>query len=352
MVAIRGEQTSLTPKASGGDLKRRGLFAMGAALLGAAATKLAAPTNVEAAAGGPVILGQDNDAGGARTKITSNVVGDNAVVFETNQNGGNALVGVNTGNGGGLVGSVQGTGTALAGISQKGIGLSGTSFATTGTDFAGVSGFSQIGFGVRGGTGANSTANPPQTGSGVLGEGGANAPGVLGTSIGGIGVKGVSTSSFAGQFDGPVRVNGNFEATGTKSAVITGQGGSLVKVYCLESPESYFEDFGEAIVRDGKAEVQLRSDFLAIVNPQGYQVFLTDYANLGGAYVERGPSSFRIVSPSGQGGTVGYRVVARRADVEAARLAPVSAREGAPGLHTPRAVPAPAPLPAVNNSAR
>jgi hypothetical protein len=261
----RGEQMSLTPTAPrGSDLKRRGLFAMGAALLGAAAAKLAGPApTVEAAAGGNFILGAANDAGTTGTFLSANVVANNTLDLTTNRDDGNALVGHNTGNGGGLVGSVDGTGTALAGVSQKGIGLSGTSFATTGGVFAGVSGFSQIGVGVLGGTAANTQATPPQTGVGVLGQGGVNATGVQGTSVGGIGILGVTTSGIAGQFNGPVIANGNltvngtFTATGIKSAAVPDSSGGLVRLYCLESPESYFEDFGSGSVSGGTGTVTL-----------------------------------------------------------------------------------------------
>jgi hypothetical protein len=173
------------------DVKRRGLFAMGAALLGAAAAKMATPGQVEAAAGAPVILGSDNDAGTTRTQITANVSAENVLSLIQNNSTGNACVGVNNGDGGGLVGSVTGTGTALAGVSQQGIGLSGTSFATA-AGRSGVGGFSQHGYGVRGGSGA--AAN--EEGAGCFGEATAQI-GVKGTSVSGVGVLGSSTSGLA-----------------------------------------------------------------------------------------------------------------------------------------------------------
>ena len=150
----RGEQKSVAPTAPrSSDVKRRGLFAMGAAVLGVAAAKLAGSTpTVEAAAGGPLLMGTDNTADTARTQLTANVSAENVLsLIQTNATG-NALVGQNTdttGSGGGLVGHVFNLGTALAGISEKGIGLSGTSFApfvpNATTPFAGVSGFSTVG---------------------------------------------------------------------------------------------------------------------------------------------------------------------------------------------------------------
>jgi len=356
----RDEQMSLTPTVSrANDLKRRGMFAMGAALLGAAAAKIATPGQVEAAAGSPLILGTANDAGTSNTSLTANVANENTLSLFTNSPTGNALVGINnsTTTGGGLVGHVLGTGTALAGISDHGIGLSGTSFATTGTDFAGVSGFSQIGFGVRGGTAANSAASPPQTGAGVLGEGGTNAIGVQGTSIGGVAILGIG-SVLAGQFNGPVVINGNlnvngsFTASGIKSAAVpSGNGDSKVLLYCLEAPESLFEDFGEVTMQGGTAAVSIRPDFAQTVDVSTAKIFLTEYGDAGGVYVAGRSSdgmTFALASRTGGSGTIGYRIVAKRDDVQAPRLAPARIPQSVtnflqPQQAKPDSIPAAAP---------
>jgi len=353
----RGDQKSLTLTASrNSDVKRRGLFAMGAALLGVAAAKLTGPTQtVEAAAGGNFILGQDNDAGTARTQLTSNVANENTLSLITNSDTGNAAVGVNNGNGGGLVGSVQGTGTALAGVSQKGIGLSGTSFATTDPNklFFGVSGFSAVGTGVHGGTGANTASS--QTGSGVIGEGGTGVAGVQGTATTGIGVIGTSSSGLAGQFNGPVVTNGNltvngtFTATGIKSAAVPSADGSLVRLYCLESPESYFEDFGQGTLTNGNGTVALSPDFAALVETNSALIFMTEIGNLGGLYVNGvANGSFAIASRSSSAsGSFSYRIVAKRKDVQAPRLQDVPVQTGTNNFMQPRNSPVPDRLPGV-----
>jgi hypothetical protein len=314
---------------------------VGAALLGAAAARLASPERARAAAGDPLEIGLDNNAGTAQTKLTANVAGNNTLSLATNSSTGNACVGENTGNGGGLVGSVRGTGTALAGVSDQGIGLSGTSFATLAAR-SGVGGFSSHGYGVRGGSGA--AAN--EEGSGVFGEATAQ-PGVKGTSVSSVGVLGVTTSGLAGQFNGPVvtngnlNVNGDFTATGIKSAAVRSDSGSLVRLYCMESPESYFEDFGEAPI-EGRVEVALRSDFAALVDTSNIQVYLTEHGDLNLYVAARGSSSFTVVSRNGGGGSFGYRLVARRKDVKAGRLAPVSIPAGVE-VSAPRVVSAPQP---------
>jgi hypothetical protein len=55
-------------------------------------------------------------------------------------------------------------------------------------------------------------------------------------------------------------VNGNFVATGgTKSAAVKDATGQHRLVYCVESPESWFEDFGSGQLVGGKAEIKLDS---------------------------------------------------------------------------------------------
>jgi hypothetical protein len=347
MTANRSADIQSDSEKSGVELRRRGLFAVGAAVVGAVVAKIGSPGQAEAAPGGNFILGADNDAGTLRTQITANVANENTMSVIQSNDTGNAMVGVHNGQGGGLVGSVRGTGTALAGISDNGIGLSGTSFATVAAR-SGVGGFSTAGYGVRGGTGA--AAN--QEGSGVFGEG-TGQIGVKGTSVSGAGVFGSSIGGNAGEFVGPVLVTGNlnvngaFTATGIKSAAVRSASGSLVRVYCMESPESYFEDFGEAALQGGGVVVALRSDFAEIVDTNGYQIFLTEYGDFGGLYVSsRGPSSFTVVSRAGAAsGSFGYRIVARRKDVKAPRLDPVTIPQGMQGVPPPREVKTPDRLP-------
>jgi hypothetical protein len=46
-------------------------------------------------------------------------------------------------------------------------------------------------------------------------------------------------------------------------------------MYCVESPESYFEDFGEARLKNGVANVRLDREYAAFVKNDHYSVFLT-----------------------------------------------------------------------------
>ena len=143
-----------------------------------------------------------------------------------------------------------------------------------------------------------------------------------GSSVGGTGVHGISsgTGGNAGVFDGNVVVNGNFQATGTKSAAVPYPvDGSLRLVYATESPECWLEDFGMGTLSGGRAEIRIATDFLPIIDTaNAYHVFVTphtaDVESL--AVTSRGANSF-VVEANGKGrveGTFSYRIVARRKD--------------------------------------
>ncbi len=100
--------------------------------------------------------------------------------------------------------------------------------------------------------------------------------------------------------------------------------GGHALVYCVESPESWFEDFGEAKLVGGKATVTLDPSFVAIVHSDKYHVYVTAHGDTKGLHVtQHTASGFTVVE--NQGGTsdvgISYRVVARRADIAGTRLA-------------------------------
>ena len=89
--------------------------------------------------------------------------------------------------------------------------------------------------------------------------------------------------AIAGQFSGPVNiynapatgtpittgdlyVQRNFQVSGTKSAAVPHPDGTHRLLYCVESPEAWFEDFGEGTITAGKADVKLDPDFAAVVD--------------------------------------------------------------------------------------
>jgi hypothetical protein len=77
--------------------------------------------------------------------------------------------------------------------------------------------------------------------------------------------------AYAAAFYGPVIVGGNFTVVGgAKSAAVPHPDGSHRRLYCVESPESWFEDFGEAALVCGEASVG-RSPWTRTVTYPGRQ---------------------------------------------------------------------------------
>jgi hypothetical protein len=60
---------------------------------------------------------------------------------------------------------------------------------------------------------------------------------------------------------------------GVKAAGVKDSRGSHRQLFCMESPESCFEDFGEAALVSGKAQVKLDPQFASLVRITGYHVF-------------------------------------------------------------------------------
>ena len=123
-------------------------------------------------------------------------------------------------------------------------------------------------------------------------------------------------------------------AGGAKSAAVPHPDGSHRLLYCMESPESWFEDFGVGTISGGKAEVKLDPDFAAVVDTAKLHVFTESHDEHHALHVAKTDATgFTVgVNPSAVGlaagkkagdlnGTFTYRVVAKRKDVAAPRLA-------------------------------
>ena len=119
---------------------------------------------------------------------------------------------------------------------------------------------------------------------------------------------------------GNLRVNGDFVATGTKSAVVTLADKREVAVYVVESTGNWFEDFGSATLSNGLAIVQFDSLFALIVNTGfTYHVFLTPNGNCNGLFVaNKSTSGFEVRELGGGKSNIkfDYRIVARRRGFE------------------------------------
>jgi hypothetical protein len=174
-------------------------------------------------------------------------------------------------------------------------------------------------------------ASPGAGGFGVYGIS-AKGHGLVGATAtsGGAAVVGASNGvagAYAGAFYGSVVVSGGFTvAGGPKSAAVPHPDGSHRRLYCMESPESWFEDFGKAQLSCGCADVTIDPDFAAVVDLSDYHVFLTEYGDHQGLHVtEMTPTGFTVQAKDGDGDQrFSWRVVAKRKDIAAERLARVT----------------------------
>jgi hypothetical protein len=143
--------------------------------------------------------------------------------------------------------------------------------------------------------------------------------------------------AFAATFYGPVVVGGDFIVVGgAKSAAVRHPDGSHRLLYCIESPESWFEDFGEAQLDCGHSEVTIDSNFAAAADTEAYHVFLTAYDNDQVLHVtNRTPTGFTVQSDvalaelkgknrSDLSGAFSWRIVAKRKDIKGERFARVT----------------------------
>jgi hypothetical protein len=401
---------------AGGLLKRRGLLAGAAALVGAGLAKLGGPERAEATSGTPatqgaMILGASLDTGqpnlATSTTDTRVTVGSpdrpgfrvqmvigGATISSSRVSVADAIQGHTLGSNAagvygfsdsapGVLGEGGGAGVRGAGVfsassgvvgvaagcdfgnaSAVGVGGSGRNtdgLTGTKTGVLGVTGqgIGVEGWGMKAGTGVRGSSNfgggPDFSGSGIGVEGrSGTGVGVQGVSTSSIGVYGISTNyfgaggitqkaSYAGLFGyggvagsygfygaaapggaaalfvGNVTIQGSLTVSGSypKSAAVKKRDGTQARMYCMESPESWFEDFGRATLTNGRAVVQLDPEFDEVVKGDDYHVFLTPIEVDCSLYVSRlGPHRFEVRSVGGAAvsGSFAYRVVARRFD--------------------------------------
>jgi hypothetical protein len=274
----------------------------------------------------------------------------------------------------GLNQSTGANGIGVEGVADlaSGIGVVGGSVAGVGVKGVSASGSPIIGSVEGSGSATNGNA-------GVLGKG-TSGPGVQGQSTaghgligytsatdghaaligyaqvaGGIGLIGRAPGSagpWAGVFYGDLAVNGALQVYGApKNAVIKHPtDGTYRALYCMESPESWFEDVGEGTLSGDRATIMLDPDFAVLVHTDRYYVFLTPYGPLHLHVAERTARGFTVLAtPSGVpasggskqpevAGTFAWRVMAKRKDIAGERLAKVTPPP-APKTVTPFVVP-------------
>ena len=207
-------------------------------------------------------------------------------------------------NGAGIIGANYSSGVGLQGQSTSGHGLTGVSNATDGIH------------------------------SGVFAY--ANAAGAIAFQASGV------AGSSAGLFRGDVTINGNLVVNGSfnqKSAALPHPDGTSRLLFCAEAPEPWFEDFGEAKIVNGAAQVTIDPDFAVFADMSAYHVFITEYEGNSNLYVtKRAPTGFEVrakaatthgaptanaqpVDQATVSGTISWRIVAKRKDYKGSRFA-------------------------------
>ena len=359
-------------------------------------TATGATTITGSVGGGGATLRLSNDAGralyatvsGGANAIRAEGTNGAAIYAEAVNNAGIwgsspnsfGLLGTST-NSTGLYGSSLGTEAGLRGVSRNGPGVKGesglepTTAAPNGNLSAAVLGLAIGGTGVDGtstsGTGVKgtSTSGPAVTGvsnthigvsgtsSSSIGVYGVGSTGVFGNVTSGIGVQATATTGTAIRANGrselwgdveigdyeanPItpynlNVTGELRVLGQKMAIVRDSGGAYHQFYCLESAESYFEDFGTVRLTGGSVRVNIPEDFRQFVAPErGFYVQLTPLGECRGVYATNVDVMGFEVKELGSGNPstvdVQFRIVCRRRDVEGKRLERVDPTERRPG---------------------
>jgi hypothetical protein len=261
-----------------------------------------------------------------------------AAVFGLGSIGNRGVFGTSSGSANGVQGSCHGTpglsgSRGVAGFTDVGVGVLGA--ADVGTGVYGYAVGGNAVYGLAYGAGAS------QVVAGVFGDstqsygviGRTTKPGYSGltaiagtTGVAALAATSTNANAYAAYFSGTTVVQGNFVATGgVKSAAVKDATGQHRLVYCVESPESWFEDFGEGTLVGGKADVKLDPVFAQIAHTDHYHVFLTTYGDNGNGLnvTERRADGFTVTERNKgmSGGAFSYRVVAKRADIKGERLA-------------------------------
>jgi hypothetical protein len=325
-----------------GALRRRSLIA-GVAAMAAAVIATSAESVGATSGGGPdgtLVMGSNFGSGGSPNTVsrltvqvpasvwsgsTPTMFGFDATVAGNAPADTTALYAIGKGSGAGLVGSattvaatpVTGLNAGVYGLGAANkVGVSGANLSTVPNSHA-ILAVATAGHGLVGSSlGGNTYA-------GLVGNAGPN---------------GARAGAFYGDvvFSANFFVLGNQTVYGAKSAALPTADGKHRLVYCIESPESWLEDFGEGTLANGTADVKIAADFAAVADTSEMHVFITE---TGGTHYHLstdkiGPVGFTVTADtkgaalkglkdSDLTATFSYRVVAKRKDVKADRLAKV-----------------------------
>jgi hypothetical protein len=344
-------------------VKRRGLLT--AIWAAAAAFVVRATTQPVAGANGdPVIAGSQTNVASDETWLRYTGTGRGFFGYASGGSAGVAVQGWCDGpTGTGVLGNSENSTGSSFGVrgtasSPAGTGVSGLVFSTTGSTIGvrgesrSPAGFAVYGKNTSGGTvmlgelpgttNQNGIALYGLNNSSYTGPGpGAGGFAVYGLSAKGHGLVGATAAAgaaavvgatngvagaYAAAFYGPVIVGGDFTVVGgAKSAAVPHPDGSHRRLYCLESPESWFEDFGKGRLECGEATVQIDPDFAAVADLNDYHVFVSGYDDFELRVTDQTATGFRVYAKDvASAGRFSWRVVAKRKDIAGPRLEPVT----------------------------
>jgi hypothetical protein len=217
----------------------------------------------------------------------------------------------------GLVVRVNGDGEAIEGYSQYGNGVYGVTYENETTGNAGVYGYAE------------------NSAPGVIGRSSgtnwSNSYGGYFTSDNHRGLYAASGSDdhaayFYGTSDSGngIYVRGDIAASGDKTAVVDTGDYGLRKLYAMESPEVWFEDFGQGQLASGQTTVTIEPMFLSTIDTEApYHVFVTPLGDCNGLYVTNKTSTSFEVHELGDGTSdvaFDYRIVAIRKGYQDVRM--------------------------------
>ncbi len=226
-----------------------------------------------------------------------------------------------------------------------------------------IEGYSKHGKGVWGATEEDGTTSD----AGVYGYSYGDSPGVRGHSEGtdtNTSYGGYFTSAnrrglyvlgdpgggwYDAYFDGPVGiyVRDDIVKGGAVSAALQAGDYGVRKLYAIESPNVWLEDFGQAQLESGQATVAIESMFLTTINTGvPYHVFLTPLGDCNGLYVtNKTTDSFEVRELGGGTSNVAfdYRIVAIRKGYEEVRMELLT--EGGKPLEVAPSTPSVEPVP-------
>jgi hypothetical protein len=274
---------------------------------------------------------------GTGPALSGYTIGSGSGVYGRTDGGGNAGYFEITNSGSSshaVYASTDGSGNGVYGESADGDGVYGFSNATSQAGVYGindnpqgdgVAGSSASGRGVRGSSYTGTAVYAISGyGDGVYGQSsGEDKAGVFGynNTAGGYGIYGWSTNGVA------LYGHGDLVCTGSKSAEVKLDDGTAIRFYAEESAESWFSDYGEGRLSDGRARIELDPVFLQTVTINAahpMKVFVQLESDCNGVYVANKTSTgFDVVELQGGGSNVpfSYRVVCKRKYYEDDRLA-------------------------------